>query len=865
MSTPVDLPSPNRAETTNPGGVIMPEGGEVPATATGVAAAPIPDGSDSVEGNGDVADVDEGDLKSDEDGGVNARSKPKKKGKDRSIPKELRQNKKNWADGVRSSILTPHLEGYGKAKRLGRAHADEYLQRVFNEYHFHIPANSPDFEEPPLPLREYDPKAPLPDDSHLTEAERLAKASYIEKTNKASHSRIRTWLDYRVSSTRHRAKAKSDGLKQAYGGTMAKLTGVQHSGRPRLGYQQLMREDFKTRISPLLAREWAKMPSVDANGKPKASKPPFSFGAVVARRLWENELPETLTEKEKEGYEGRAREEFAAAKTEREAMLNAEADKTPRGRQNAIDNVDTFAEEFAEGIADATGLHVVLLLGGPIPAYGGEIRTICISVGENTAAAPVSFPQWQGHNFDKNVVKPFKQYLATAFSERECAAASLPPEECVGYDGDDVMDISDPEPVASSSKAESVRGKGKDGARSSAKGKGKGNEVADSEDEQLTSARADILNDPTLERMSVDSGPVASGGSPPPPTASDSRSGSDSEDYSDDEGDDEGDDAEGTEGKRKATGENGREKKRRKRTEETEEGKEARHDHSDWLRRRNYMKSVEEAKARNLKLLEEIGLREAAAGFGKPKPQQPRAPRKPRVAAEGPPRRSGRNAPSEIQVPQAPEEDVDASGQAEDGPAEVVEEIEGGEKERTDGERNDEESASGTVDCPSDVAGWLATRWTQISGPEDNSTVWSSLLRDFVALERAYDWKDDGALLSTQSRPDPVSAWVRNGRRPTTKIQIPNLVKYEQRWWAWWRNNQPAWRKDGNDDASLARPDVDGGNWSPLNAPGQNGMLLVVASLFWWGRQGGRSAGWLEAVEEVRWAIGRLTLAAKNS
>ncbi|KAJ7053019.1 hypothetical protein C8F01DRAFT_933459, partial [Mycena amicta] len=156
---------------------------------------------------------------------------------------------------------------------------------------------------------------------------------------------------------------------------------------------------------------------------------------------------------------------------------------------------------------------------------------------------------------------------------------------------------------------------------------------------------------------------------------------------------------------------------------------------------------------------------------------------------------------------------------------------------------------------------WLKAKWEQITGPDGHmDEVWAELLRDFLELEREYGWEDSGDCLSTKSRPDAVSAWVRNGRRANTKIDIRNLDTYENRWWGWWRSNQPTWRRSGGEDAPLTRPDADGGSWQPLKAPGQNGMLLVVASLFWWGRtekerRGSQSTGWGQAVEEVRWAI----------
>jgi hypothetical protein len=41
-----------------------------------------------------------------------------------------------------------------------------------------------------------------------------------------------------------------------------------------------------------------------------------------------------------------------------------------------IDEVGNFLGPILQGILERTGLHSVVILGGPIPKYGGDLRTV---------------------------------------------------------------------------------------------------------------------------------------------------------------------------------------------------------------------------------------------------------------------------------------------------------------------------------------------------------------------------------------------------------------------------------------------------------------------------------------------------------
>jgi hypothetical protein len=73
----------------------------------------------------------------------------------------------------------------------------------------------------------------------------------------------------------------------------------------------------------------------------------------------------------------------------------------------------------------------------------------------------------------------------------------------------------------------------------------------------------------------------------------------------------------------------------------------------------------------------------------------------------------------------------------------------------------------------------------------------------------------------------------------------------------WWGSLQPEWReKDADGSWSVARGYGGGGReWGPLYQWGVNGVLSVVASLYFWGcsvPETGR-AEWEAAVNDVAW------------
>ncbi|KAF9044029.1 hypothetical protein BJ165DRAFT_1528604 [Panaeolus papilionaceus] len=114
--------------------------------------------------------------------------------------------------------------------------------------------------------------------------------------------------------------------------------------------------------------------------------------------------------------------------------------------------------------------------------------------------------------------------------------------------------------------------------------------------------------------------------------------------------------------------------------------------------------------------------------------------------------------------------------------------------------------------------------------------------------------------LPARFRPTVVKDWVARGRTRNKAWRPKDLVptEFKTEFWTWWTSLQPEWRVD-NGAVITGRVD---GDWSPLVVPGVNGVLSVVAALFFWGleaqdKRAPRDA-WLVAVRDCTTAFQKL-------
>ena len=99
---------------------------------------------------------------------------------------------------------------------------------------------------------------------------------------------------------------------------------------------------------------------------------------------------------------------------------------------------------------------------------------------------------------------------------------------------------------------------------------------------------------------------------------------------------------------------------------------------------------------------------------------------------------------------------------------------------------------------------------------------------DFEVKEGYKEWKK----LSPRGRPSVVQEWIQRARSPTWRPVIADLAKYEQAFDLWWKALQPAWRISSAEEPAVGQGV---GGWEELRKPGLNGLLSLLAALFFWG------------------------------
>ncbi|KAJ7058988.1 hypothetical protein C8F01DRAFT_1085448 [Mycena amicta] len=736
---------------------------------------------------------------------------------------------KGWARGVREDeILKKHIEPYRRARQLGTHDADDYLQMVVNEYCYRIPYDLPDGEEPPLPLREWTPTTSPDDDSHLTKKERKDKAAWIVYMI----PRIKRWLDYRAQGGAHATPATGKKLDPTdpINIMLFQIADTLPAHRARQGWQQFWHEEARTTIEEEVAREWpnsaerkaalAKAKEKQASGKGKGkgkakaldTKPTGAYRQSIARALFAKK-----SKAEQKLYLERAAADRARDAGAFNAAMKAWPPKDPVAIQAAIDNLAPTIGRFMQGVAELTNMHVLMTLGGPSPRFHGTLHTAHFSAGQNNAPSPVAFPDWDAKHFNTHTLDKMKAYLRTAYSREECMAAALPENMCIGSREDAWASLSEgPAPPAT-------------------------------------------LDDADLIRMS----PTLENGEE---SAASSR-GSDEEDEV--TGDDEpGDESEAeTGGKRKRTagnsagkGKNGKRARREVGDDETPVARTRKRKSPD-ERADDGPKNHRRAGTETKKKSRTSSAAAPRVGIitGMPRPLPRRAYRKPdlvtapAVGTAPVPEALDKPASQEPSSPHAPET-VDEGKTPEEVAREKDTDV---EEDGQDEELVDE--AKSPMACAPDASQWVQEIWSEISG-EYVTRSYSQLLEAFLAFERAHGWSDGEKALSATGRPKQVKDWIRADRKATARLTKLHK-RYDEEFWIWWKVLQPQWRKAKTDWPAMdaVQKGNEGESWTTLRVPGKNGLVSVVASLYWWGRDGVLKEGpvpeWSRAVKDVTWAL----------
>ncbi|KAK7000237.1 hypothetical protein R3P38DRAFT_2432805, partial [Favolaschia claudopus] len=340
------------------------------------------------------------------------RSRPRK-------PKEDRKNLRLWAEGARETILAPHLDAYQIAIDQGRRQERKFLKKVCREFHARVNWRTKDHEEPVLNAWD---DSTVVEEELLSEEEEQARSTRVNELN----ARIRRWFTYRLKKLRKRQRSgkELDPRKDPYSVLLATLSGVTSPPKALQAYQQFMRESYEEKVAPVVAERWQQERSESSIVSARTKEPKAGFRAEVARQVFAD-----LPADERKAIGERAKSEAAQAKDEYVATLKAPPSTTPEARQLCIDNVSDFIAPILQGLYSHTGLHATLIMGGPIPEFGGEIRTLHVSYGRNRTVQGPHWPQWDKARF-AGVTQFMTEYLHTAYTPQECAQSALlrPPE-----------------------------------------------------------------------------------------------------------------------------------------------------------------------------------------------------------------------------------------------------------------------------------------------------------------------------------------------------------------------------------------------------------------------------------------------------
>ncbi|KJA14669.1 hypothetical protein HYPSUDRAFT_102262, partial [Hypholoma sublateritium FD-334 SS-4] len=107
---------------------------------------------------------------------------------------------------------------------------------------------------------------------------------------------------------------------------------------------------------------------------------------------------------------------------------------------------------------------------------------------------------------------------------------------------------------------------------------------------------------------------------------------------------------------------------------------------------------------------------------------------------------------------------------------------------------------------------------------------WQALVSAWLEFEKVSGY-EGSRRLGSRSHPRTVADWIQRARSPAYCPEIKNIAAFAADFTAWWQNVQPAWRTESATDQM---PHVEG-NWEDIRCPGLNGLLSIIAALFFWG------------------------------
>ncbi|KAK7020076.1 hypothetical protein R3P38DRAFT_2536029 [Favolaschia claudopus] len=759
-------------------------------------------------------------------------AKTKKRTRQR-VPKENRKNLRLWAEGARETILTPHLDAYQAALDQGRRQERKMLKKICREFHARVDWRTKDHEEPML--SEWDP-AGIATEEELSEDDEVAKRARIEELNKASHIRIRRWFMYRLKKLRknQRTGKDIDPRRDPYSVLMANLSGVTSPPKALQAYQQFMRESYEEKVAPVVAQRWEQERIESSKVSERTKEPKAGFRAEVAREVFAQ-----LSDDERKAIGDRAKKEAAVAKAAYLDMLKSPPSQSPEARQRCIENVPDFMGPILQGLHTHTGLHATLIMGGPMPEFGGEIRTLHVSYGRNLTTLGPHWPQWDKMRFGE-VTKFMTEYLHTAYTPQQCAqsalnkAADLSGASYTINDGAD--DNSDSSTDSDSSDTDSSDSDSDSESDQEEEKRVRKKRKANKENENI-SGRWQLIQTPASTYPFISEAERQQNIRRNQNLLNQLKS-----------------DVAGDLNALK--GDMGKKKTAKASTRSTKAAKppaqSARETRSSRSKNISTVPQQESESDPSTSFAHEIPAPAALAA------QQSLTPNS--LLNDHPPAATEENSDSfaahDSPPSQDPSLDDDSSLPLPPVSRAAHSAIATSAKTRASTAQAIPLPSMGPPACPPNAAKWFADAHAVLTST-DLGCHYHAVVAAWTRMEVASRFENSPTNLTSKLRPKQVGAWIARNRRGVEIVMQP--AEYASQWQSWWDSLQPSWRiKDkGGSWAITASYGGGGREWGPLYRWGVNGALTIVASLYFWGlgvvSQPEFRSVWESAVQDVCW------------
>ncbi|PBK90891.1 hypothetical protein ARMGADRAFT_1031989 [Armillaria gallica] len=96
------------------------------------------------------------------------------------------------------------------------------------------------------------------------------------------------------------------------------------------------------------------------------------------------------------------------------------------GDKLCINNLLAFTVSLLKEIAERTGLHVFMIVRGPMLKKKGELGTLNLSWSKNLEAKSMAWPNWNEKKFKESIQDFFLKYLQTAYTAEDWVSMEMP-------------------------------------------------------------------------------------------------------------------------------------------------------------------------------------------------------------------------------------------------------------------------------------------------------------------------------------------------------------------------------------------------------------------------------------------------------